>query len=414
LFLDLVLAARDRLYLSYTGKSQRDDSPSPPSLLAAELLEFCCRAVGCPPERLRLQHPLQAFSPVYFSVADKQDARLASFHQEYADAWRREAAETQNDRLFFTAPLAASAARQETLTQATLTRMRAFFRHPARALLQDGLHLVLPDVAEEIEDIEPLAADPFSRYALMARLLPAALAGEDAAALRQRAMSGVEYPGGSWGETLVAREIQTLVAYVEKLMPLRLEYGQTENALLDFEFSVEDFALSGVLRGFAPEFSRGFLRYRCANAKPGDYLDAWLEHLCLNAWARENGRAALSTCHVALDDVFVFSPVDTPHVLLADWLAAWRHGQTTPLPFYPRTAWTWMTKNESAARVAWQGSDHDEKSVPEKDDWWTLALRGQTGDPLGAEFARWRTRLLTPLQAHLQTACPQAEEGGAS
>ncbi|MDR1349734.1 MAG: exodeoxyribonuclease V subunit gamma, partial [Zoogloeaceae bacterium] len=135
---------------------------------------------------------------------------------------------------------------------------------------------------------------------------------------------------------------------------------------------------------------------------PGDYLDAWLEHLCLNAWAQKNGYGvAPKTCHVALDATFVFAPVGQPRDVLADWLAAWRQGQAALLPFYPQTAWAWTRENEGKARAVWQGGDYSDRP-PEKDDWWALALRGQIDDPLGAEFAHWRTRLLTPLQEHLQ------------
>ncbi|MDR0672310.1 MAG: exodeoxyribonuclease V subunit gamma [Zoogloeaceae bacterium] len=402
LFLDLVLAARDRLYLSYTGKSQRDDSLLPPSLLTAQLLEFCCRATGCPPERLQAQHPLQAFSPDCFRKTD--DARIVSFNSEYAKAWQSGKPGTRvGETPFFAAPLVLAAAQRVSLAQ-----LRTFFRHPARALLKDGLRLALPNAAEEPDDIEPLTAKSLPRYALMQRLLPAALAGEDATALRRRAMSGVEYPGGAWGEMLVEREIQTLIAYVERLLPLRQVYGRQEDALVDFDLVVEDLALEGVLRGFAPEASRGLLRERCANARAGDYLDAWLEHLCLGAWAQENGcRVMPETCHVALDATFVFSPVEQPLLLLADWLAAWQQGQAVVLPFYPQTAWTWMRESESRARAVWQGGDYVLNGrAPEKDMWWTLALRGQTDDPLGEAFAYWRERLLSPLRDHLQDGAP--------
>ncbi|MDR0735483.1 MAG: exodeoxyribonuclease V subunit gamma [Zoogloeaceae bacterium] len=398
LFLDLVLAARDRLYVSYTGKNQRDDSPLPPSLLVAQLLEFCCRATGCPPERLQLQHPLQAFSPDYFKNTGKRDARLVSFNREYAQAWQSRKPETQTrEPPFFTAPRATAVAQRVTLAQ-----MQVFFRHPARALLREGLRLALPDAAEEANDTEPLSVEPLPRYAMRQRLLPAALAGEDATALQQRAMGGVEYPGGVWGEMLAAREIRHLAAYADRLLLLRRTYGQQENALTDFALDVEGLALDGVLRGFAPDASSGLLRYRCANARARDYLDAWLAHLCLNAWARKNGRRVMpKTCHVALDATFVFSPVEQPLVLLADWLAAWRQGQAAVLPFYPQTAWAWMRESEGKARVIWQGGDYSD-NPPEKDMWWTLALRGQTDDPLGAEFARWRELLLQPLLDHLQ------------
>ena len=44
-FLDLLLAARERLYLSYTGRSVRDNAPLPPSVLVAELLDYCAAAI---------------------------------------------------------------------------------------------------------------------------------------------------------------------------------------------------------------------------------------------------------------------------------------------------------------------------------------------------------------------------------
>ncbi|MBL8481960.1 MAG: exodeoxyribonuclease V subunit gamma, partial [Rhodocyclaceae bacterium] len=48
LFLDLVLAARDALIITCTGRSQRDASPLPPSVLVAELLDYLATAAADP------------------------------------------------------------------------------------------------------------------------------------------------------------------------------------------------------------------------------------------------------------------------------------------------------------------------------------------------------------------------------
>src|SRR5690606_18517069 len=70
-FLDAILSAREQLYISYTGRSVRDNSPLPPSPLVSELLETVRRGyIDAQGDellaRMVVQHPLQPFSPRYF------------------------------------------------------------------------------------------------------------------------------------------------------------------------------------------------------------------------------------------------------------------------------------------------------------------------------------------------------------
>ena len=97
LFLDLLLAARRSLYLSYTGRSVRDNTSLPPSVLVDELLDVLVPAIAqdlnSPEalkkarERLLVAHPLQPFSPAAFNI--EGDQRLRSFDSELAQALRR-------------------------------------------------------------------------------------------------------------------------------------------------------------------------------------------------------------------------------------------------------------------------------------------------------------------------------------
>jgi exodeoxyribonuclease V gamma subunit len=88
LFLDLLLATRERLYLSHTGRSVRDNSHLPPSVLVSELLDVLVPAIDAPRAdvlaHLVVQHPLQAFDVRGFQP--QADLRLRSFHGEYAAA----------------------------------------------------------------------------------------------------------------------------------------------------------------------------------------------------------------------------------------------------------------------------------------------------------------------------------------
>ncbi|MDO9216912.1 MAG: exodeoxyribonuclease V subunit gamma, partial [Lacisediminimonas sp.] len=94
LFLNLLLAARSALYISYTGRSVRDNAPLPPSVLVSDLLDYLAHATAADPASresraaaraaLVLEHPLQPFSESYFD--GQSDPRLFSFHAEYCDA----------------------------------------------------------------------------------------------------------------------------------------------------------------------------------------------------------------------------------------------------------------------------------------------------------------------------------------
>ncbi|KHJ59297.1 exodeoxyribonuclease V subunit gamma, partial [Burkholderia glumae] len=78
LFLDLLLAARDRLVITYTGRSIRDNAPLPPAALVDELLDHVAMVAAGPDaspaaiEAARrgfvVEHPLQPFSADYFAA----------------------------------------------------------------------------------------------------------------------------------------------------------------------------------------------------------------------------------------------------------------------------------------------------------------------------------------------------------
>ncbi len=85
LFLEAMLSARDVLYISWVGRSVRDNAEQPPSVLVAQLrdhLEQGWQAEGGADllAQLTTEHPLQPFSSRYF----EQNPRLFT----YAGEWR--------------------------------------------------------------------------------------------------------------------------------------------------------------------------------------------------------------------------------------------------------------------------------------------------------------------------------------
>ena len=225
LFLDLILSAREVLHLSYVGRSVRDGSALPPSVLVDELLDTlataCASSAGDPGalaearRRLTVVHPLQAFAADYFVAGARGDERLTSFNEDYAQALASRltasaaataagaasadpqagsplrvlaaeagaAGEDQDEAdegldaaaaaPFFAAPLPPPDAAWHAVDLLQLIR---FFANPCRYLLRERVGLDLPETAEALDDVEPMLPDWPAQRALAARLLPVLLA----------------------------------------------------------------------------------------------------------------------------------------------------------------------------------------------------------------------------------------------
>jgi exodeoxyribonuclease V gamma subunit len=166
-----------------------------PSLLVSELLETVERMHGeAAAKRLRVEHPLQPFSPRAFGAADGEDDDSHDVQSPRIDprrfSYRREWQLAPGTGLGLRPPppfvppgfaLPPPADADETTTADTgegpirspdRDQLRRFFDNPARAWLQDRLGLHLPELPEEAEDREPQGEHRLRRYQLIAALLP--------------------------------------------------------------------------------------------------------------------------------------------------------------------------------------------------------------------------------------------------
>lgn len=409
LFLDLLLAARRRVYLSYTGRSQRDNAPLPPSVLVAELRDFLLAATGAPTARLVVEHPLQPFSRPYFVTEGKPDARLLSYDQALCAALQAsqgqpvvatenfsdeddEASAPEGGLSFFKQPLPPT---DEGTSVVTLSQLQAFLWHPGKYLLQHRLGIRLDGTEDQLEDDEPLLLDWPARRDLADRLLPAALAGAELQALTRLAAAGPEAPSGHLGASRLAGEVQALHDFATQLRPLLAEPECPDPLVFDLAFELEGhpWRLQGSLPALRPS---GLLLWRNGDASGRDLLSAWVQHLCLNLAAPPG--PALSTRLVTPGTTHHFGPVEDARPLLQTLLDAYHLGLQAPLPFYPRSAWALINEGESRARAVWHGNQG--KGGESRDAWWQLALRGHP-DPWGEEFRYWAETILTPLLSAL-------------
>ena len=431
-FLDLALAAQDHLHLSYTGRSVRDNSPLPPSVLLAELLDVLVpatasdaaspRALDLARQRLTVYHPLQPFSPDCFRV--DAPPRIRSFNQELARALQRSLAlppataigpsqgdvgpdaaaseETDDDSAgwdpqapFFRTPLPAPPAQWRVLS---VERLIEFYRNPCRTLLKRRLGLDLPGTAAELQDDEPFLPDFASRSALAQRLLPALLRGADASEIRQLALAGTEMPSGALGEHDIARELRSLAGFAHEVRQATRESVLAPHDLkLVLDLNGEAWELRG---GYADLRPCGLVRWRYDETRAATLLEAWIHHLALCCDTPTG--AKVQTRWLTLDGGFSFRAPEDPHALLRELLALYRRGLCEPVHFFPKTAWKFIEggavryKAEQAWKVGPQ-TPFGESADPT----YQLALRGRP-EVLDAEFERLAALVFKPVLEHRQ------------
>jgi exodeoxyribonuclease V gamma subunit len=172
-FLETFLAARERLLIFFTGKSELTNKPLPPSVLVSELRDAIDRRFAVPSgsasETLTVSHPLHPFSPAYFEPG--RDPRLVSFSpadREVAGRIANPSSQVQSLTVQkFPHPGLPSA--RGTLSLEDLIR---FFRSPCQDYFQNRLGIALRLRAEPPPpDEDPLVASELDLYVLTSEWL---------------------------------------------------------------------------------------------------------------------------------------------------------------------------------------------------------------------------------------------------
>jgi exodeoxyribonuclease V gamma subunit len=359
LMLEAVLAARDKLYVSWVGRNVRDNSAQPPSVLVSQLRDYLAAGWKMKVDSLTTEHPLQPFSRRYFE---------ADGLPTYAAEWR--VAHTSRD-------VQAGALPPFELDAGATLRLREladFLRQPVRHFFRRRLGVVFGETAQLGDDDEPFALDALERYFLEDELLDDSAEPEPIEEVRARlterarklAREGV-LPIGLVGQHWEERLVQELVPVRSAWLDLGAQFPAPAPKLavsLDFgSIRMEDWidklrSGSGGVAWLMQSSSKAL------SASQGMRVDklAW-------AWLRQLGAAAAGTpvtgYLVARDAVLCMAPLEpsSARAALEDLVALWRRNLDAPLPVACKTAFALLREEPPAAvydgshDVAGEGTD---------------------------------------------------------
>ncbi len=414
LFAETLLACRERLIITYVGRSARDDSALPPSVVVEELLgaiDESCEVQGhrglCPRDLICRIEALQPFSPRYFDGSQPRLVNRSTAHFRAAQVLR-------SARL---SPIVPNYSCLE-LPQPSSLELRdlvSLLRHPGRLYLEKAL-LVADDPRWELNDgLEPVALDALCEWRLTREWIAAHRRNESEPVFVDRLRARGELPILALGELA----FDTLRDRTKALLNVAELYGQGEPLEEKWvSITIDGIRVEGWIDSLWPGAHVHMRRSRMAVA---GLVEAWVEHLCASAAglgimtvmiARSNDRRSVVS--------HGFEPLEPDHAkqLLGQLLQDYRLALAVPLPF-------WLEPGDGYFRAKEKVIDHSIALLRASESLEQLRADGRldshfealygdnpcadewpahVGVPQVLPFARWAERWLGPLYRVLKSA----------
>lgn len=423
LFLEALLSAREQLYISYIGRSERDNSERIASMLVSELIEYC--QLCYLPEALLPQldqlsgedaekalhqaivshQPLQPFDPKLYQAATDHLSIQQSYSQQwcppsaelgsgadangrsgrFVDEQTRIMLEDEHTSVVSLTPADTDAMRRPSQDrQVDVSALIRFFRNPAQYFFNRTLKVDLSLNIQADDNDEPFSLNALERYMLQAQLLDNAIKQgltEPDIELIQRLKASGSLPMRPFDDLLLRQYQRDISPLIGRTLFLKGEQASTfADIRLGFDLPLEPTRTStqmasrvwlvGRIDDISP---KGLVNYRPGSAHGRDVLRLYLRHLCLMAMGHTHSSYLLDMGHF-----HALAPITAQraHALLTDLLQLFFLGQQHPLCFMPRTA---------LAYVSCDG-DHSERLQQAEAEW--LNEQSQSGEGTEPHYQR--------------------------
>lgn len=396
LFLEALLSARSRLYLSYVGFDIREGSELPPSVLLSELVDYLDTAFAPPPgypsasKALTIRHFLQPFNEHYF---DGTNPRLFSYSREQCTAAAALRTQQRQSNWLFAAPLTTLPPRQ--LTELSVEDFCHFFSHPVRYFLSRRLAVWSGASPLVMENEEPAELDNLQRYKLRAelfRLLSRQPQGQEVSALLRAAG---QLPHGVAGESALSRLTEETQDFLARLRA----FDAPAIDPIGVDIKLGDLHITGQINNLCTDYR---FVWGLSRVRQTDVVALWVQHLLLNLHAQQ------PTLYCARTDTLRFAPTASSGWALGQLQqlgALYSEGLRRPLRFFPEASHNYaqqmvqegsMSKALAAAARAW---DDSYRGIGERYDTHNALVFGEIA-PFDEEFKEMALQVFEPLLNH--------------
>ena len=385
LFFEAILSARDRLHISWVGRSINDNTARPPSVLIGQLRDHFAAGWGLAGfsgeatkageallAALTVEHRLQPFSPDYFR-AQPDSSPLFTYAHEWRDGTARppEAVGPAAEGLL--PPLL----RDEPLS---VRELGSFLKDPVKTFFRQRLNVSFERDDPASEDQEPFELDGLGNWKLQDELIRA----QEEALLHGKAIETAcadqlariqrrgELATGGFGECMAATLVKPMPDLFERYQAALLRWPRISEGEEEIRFSAEidgqtlDVAdwLGGLRTTDTGDRGRVVLETSNLVDKYGHYrgdkmIRHWVTHL-----ASHLAGGPLTTMIVSLKGEIELKSIEISEAEahLKTLLAAWQLGMRRPLPLATKTAFAWLKAMPVPIKITGGAEDTTDKT----------------------------------------------------
>lgn len=266
LFLEAILSAQQKLYISYVGRSLTDNQVLQPSVLVSQLVDYLAEQIATDSGEVRSKliqtHPMTVFSAENFKPHNP--------NRSFAKGWLA-ATQQQHDVSNFVQPLAANPLQSAVIE---LDRLIRFVQDPLRYFFEQQLGAYFRQYDTALEESEVFQLSKLENYQLKERLLrqPASDWGQQFDYAKYKG----ELPRAAFAEIAeqkISDELQPLSAAIA---PYLSQTAQTLPIDLTFEIDGQDYRLQGDITQL---YQGRQVRWRSGSVKAQHQIESWITYL---------------------------------------------------------------------------------------------------------------------------------------
>ncbi len=327
LFLEALISAREKFYISYIGQSIKENSSYPPSTVVSELLDYIEQGFIHPAKNIKehvlTEHKLQPFSPFYFI---EENENFFTYNKENLHAAEAIYLKKKRDVSFITEKL--PYLKKETIN---IKEIKRFFSNPTKYFLNERLSIFFETEKEpiETENFELKSIEKYKLENIIFKKYPYKKYAE----LYEISMQTGMLPHGAVGKSVydnIYRKIKEFYIKAEEDAK-----GIKKNVNIDL--TVNGIKINGMLDNF---YDNKMLILKYGAIKPKDIIAAWIDHLILKNLDTNISESALIGFNpqhkenIMKITFYSLLSKEKAYSILSDLIEIFLSGLETALPFF--------------------------------------------------------------------------------
>jgi len=322
LFLETVLSARDKLYISFIGKDIKNNEDKEPSVILSEFCDYLEKRFGEDYlKKISFHHKLHNFHPCYF----KKECKFINYSKEDFKV-AKASFFLENKAPFIN--LAKKNEFDQTLENIDISELVKFLKNPVKYFFNKKLNIFYEDELVAADDSEPFSIDALTEY----KIISDTIIYDKKINMETLRYEGL-LPHGNTGN-INAEKINMEIYNLKKSAENVLNGKKYETVFEQVKIN-NDLSITGVLKTV---FKEGQLFVYPAKEKGKHLIEAWIKHLFLSLLKTE----AKEKFNQFPDTTFVifkngqrrFNKVENSGELLSEISLFFKQGQENPVDFH--------------------------------------------------------------------------------